>query len=413
MARVIVSGGSVVLPERVVEDGSVVIEDGTIIAIEPRAYANGPARDEWVVDAHDRLVLPGLIDLHNDAFEVEINPRPGANLPLPLALASLDRRLAAAGVTTEFDAVFFADMTRNERKLTEAPGRVRTLQQHVASGRSLVEHHALIRIDVWSPQSAELALEVCAGASVPVVSLNDHTPGQGQYRDVEQFKRYFREQLGRSAEEVERDVAFHMERAHVQSEIAAGVLARVRQVSRERDLLVSSHDDDTPERVELMYEVGARIAEFPVTLEAAFRQRELGMAITAGAPNLVRGGSASGNIGAAELLEHGLVDVLCADYHAPSLLAAMLVPARTGLMSLPEAVRLVTLNPARAVRLDATIGSIEPGKRGDVCVVDASGPVPLAELTLRAGAISSFTPTRRGADALPNATDGSVAVRLG
>jgi len=400
VTRTILSGGSVVLPDRVVEGGSLVVEDGRIAAVERRAYGRSNGRDELVVDTHGRLVLPGFVDLHNDALEAEVNPRPRVNLPLPFAIATLDRRLAAAGVTTEFHAVFFANMARKERKLVEAPGRARALLEHAASGRALVDHHVLFRVDIWDPASLESVLESSRGARVPLVSLNDHTPGQGQYRDIEVFKAYFREALGRSREDAERDAQAHVDHARDHPEIAPSVLARAATATRERGLILMSHDDDTSERAEQMYAVGARIAEFPVTIEAAERQRALGMTITAGAPNVVRGGSASGNLDADALLERGLVDVLCADYHAPSLIVALLKIVRAGRLGLPEAVRLVTLNAARAVRLDGTIGSLEPGKRADVAVVDPSGPVPTVELTLLGGSVRYHAPSRSGALAL-------------
>lgn len=399
MKRIILSGGSIVLADRVYDDGSVVIEGGRIAEVSRKPRDRFVRGDELFIDVYGRIVMPGVVDLHNDALEVEINPRPRAELPLPLALAAMDRRLAAAGVTTEFNAVFFTDMARNERKLMDAADRVRTVFAHGAARRALVDHHILFRVDLWKPESLDLALEASRGARVPLLSLNDHTPGQGQYRDIAQFKRYYAEHLGRSAAEVEREVESQMARAAGAPEIAAAVLARVHEATLERGLTVMSHDDDSPARVELMYAVGARIGEFPVTLAAAQRQRALGMTISAGAPNIVRGGSASGNIGAAELLAHGLLDALCADYHAPSLIVAALQIAGEGQLSLAEAVRLVTLNPAKAVGLDERIGSLEAGKQADVIVVDPSGPVPTVELTLRAGEIQHHIPARleRGA----------------
>jgi alpha-D-ribose 1-methylphosphonate 5-triphosphate diphosphatase len=387
--RTILTGGTLVLPAEVL-DGSLVAEDGHIVEVSARGYPAAAGKQESVLDVRGQLVLPGLVDLHNDAIETEINPRPGANLPLPFALSVLDRRLAAAGVTTEFDAVFFADMVRNERSLAEAPSRAEEILQFGESDRSLVHHGVLFRIDLWSPESLERALPLCLAAPVSLLTLNDHTPGQGQYNDVEQFKRYFREHLGRSHNEVEELAAFQMERAEQRRDVYDRVLKRVREAAATSDLVVMSHDDDTPERVDLMYHTGARVAEFPVTLEAAMRQRELGMMITAGAPNVVRGGSATGNIAALTLLEHGLLDILCADYHAPSLLAAAFRVAKSGLLSLAEAVRLVSLNPARAARIDARVGSLEVGKQADVIVLGTGGAVPAVELALRAGVLTYY-----------------------
>jgi alpha-D-ribose 1-methylphosphonate 5-triphosphate diphosphatase len=141
-----------------------------------------------------------------------------------------------------------------------------------------------------------------------------------------------------------------------------------------------------------MHDIGVRIGEFPVTLEAARRQRQLGMTIVAGAPNIVRRGSASGNLNVYDLLAEGLVDALCADYHAPSILYAALQLVREELLSLPEAVRMIALNPATAVGLGGETGSLEVGKRADLAMVDTRGTVPVVELTLCAGRVSFWSP---------------------
>lgn len=387
MRRLILSGGSVVLPDAVLEPASVVVEGDTIVAVERRAY---PATDDLhrpVVDVTGRYVVPGLVDLHNDGLETEINPRPGTNLPLPFALANLDRQLAANGITTEFHAVFFANMTRKERRLEEAAARARSILEYGRSRRALVDHQVLFRLDLWTPESLEQVLAGVASAAMPLVSLNDHTPGQGQYRDVAQFKRFYREALGKADEEIDDEVRAQVDLAREHREISERIVAGISEAARELGLALMSHDDDTVEKVERMYAAGVRIAEFPVTFEAAAHQRLLGMTITAGAPNVVRGGSSSGNLAAEALIARGLVDVLCADYHAPSLLFAAWKIARNGLASLPEAVKMVTLNPARAIRLDHRVGSVAVGKQADLAVVDPSGPAPAVDLTIRAGAV--------------------------
>ena len=151
MHRLILSGGSVILPDAVLESASVVVERETIVAVEQRAYPAGRSAHEQVVDVGGRYVLPGLVDLHNDGLETEINPRPGTNLPLPFALANLDRQLAATGVTTEFHAIFFGNMTSKERRLEQAVERVLAIVEHGRSGRALVDHQVLFRLDLWTP----------------------------------------------------------------------------------------------------------------------------------------------------------------------------------------------------------------------------------------------------------------------
>lgn len=392
MRRVILSGGTVVLPDGTIENGGLVLEEGRIAEILARPMPRPRSRDDLYFDTSGRLLLPGLVDLHNDAIEVELIPRPRAPLPFDLAAATLDRRLAAAGVTTEFAAVFFADMTRSERRLSEAPQRASMLLARARESETLIDQHVLFRVDVWSPESLAAALETVGSARVPLLSLNDHTPGQGQYRNVDLWRRYQIEHLGKSPAEASATIGEQMDRARAQPEIAAGVLARAKAATEAGRIIPVSHDDDTEEKVEIMHDIGVRIGEFPVTVEAARRQRALGMTIVAGAPNIVRRGSASGNINVYELLAEGLVDALCADYHAPSMLFAALQLAREKVVGLPEAVRMISLAPATAVGLGDATGSLASGKRADVIVVDTRGTTPAVELTLRAGRVSFWSP---------------------
>jgi alpha-D-ribose 1-methylphosphonate 5-triphosphate diphosphatase len=374
-----------VLPDAVLEPASVVLEGDTIVSVEPRTYPAATSATEHVVDVSGRLILPGLVDLHNDGLESEINPRPGVNLPLDFALANIDRQLAGTGVTTEFHAVFFANMTRKERRLDEAATRAREILLFGQSGRSLVDHQVLFRLDLWTPESLELILATIDLAAIPLVSLNDHTPGQGQYRDVSHFKRFYREALGKTDEETDDEIEAQVAFAQDRPEVSARIVTAISEAARQRGLTLMSHDDDTVHKVDQMHAAGVRVAEFPVTFEAAERQRALGMIITAGAPNIVRGGSASGNLAAEALIARGLVDVLCADYHAPSMLFAAWKIAQNGLVSLPEAVRMVTLNPAQAIGLGERIGSLEAGKQADIAIVNPNGVAPAVQTTLRAG----------------------------
>jgi alpha-D-ribose 1-methylphosphonate 5-triphosphate diphosphatase len=395
------------------EPASVVVENDTIAAIEHRAYPAARSPHGQVVDVAGRYVLPGLIDLHNDGLETEINPRPGTNLPLPFALANLDRQLVATGITTEFHAVFFVNWTGKERRLDDAAQRALAILQYGQSGRALADHQVLFRLDLWTPESLTRILATVGAASVPLVSLNDHTPGQGQFRDVAPLKRYYREVLGKTETEIDEELAAQVTRANEQPEISNAILAAISHAARTRGLTLMSHDDDTVEKVEQMHAAGVRIAEFPVTFEAARHQRALGMTITAGAPNVVRGGSSSGNLAAEALIAEGLVDVLCADYHAPSLLLAAWKIASNGLVSLPAAVKMVTLQPARAVGLEHRIGSLAVGKQADLVVVDASGPAPTVEMTLRAGVPCFQTqpvPARRTSHAATPLADAGVGV---
>jgi alpha-D-ribose 1-methylphosphonate 5-triphosphate diphosphatase len=340
VTQLILSNAAVVTPAGVV-DGSVVAEGGVIVAVERREIAGG-------IDLRGALVTPGLIDLHNDGLEVEINPRPGVGFPLAFALHNFDLRAAGAGLTLAFHAITFADFLKKDRSIDVADQRARAIRA-LGPEDTIAEHGVLFRADVWQPEGIPLLLERTQDWATRIVTINDHTPGQGQYRDIDNYKRFIREWAGRSDADVDRTTEEKMVFARQHPEVGERTFAMLRGGHRELGLILGSHDDDTPERCTFLHDVGATIAEFPVTIEAAMRARELGMTIVAGAPNIVRGGSHSGNVSALELVERGLCDILVADYHAPSLMLAVQQLVEHDSMLLEAAVALVTTNPAIAI----------------------------------------------------------------
>jgi alpha-D-ribose 1-methylphosphonate 5-triphosphate diphosphatase len=169
------------------------------------------------------------------------------------------------------------------------------------------------------------------------------------------------------------------------SETVPAVYARIHRAAKELGVIVATHDDDTPEKVDAQWHIGAKVAEFPITVESAQRARERGMTIIVGAPNIVRGGSSSGNQDARELFKLGLADVICADYHAPSLLPAAFRLVDEGLLDLPAAIATVTRNAARAICL-ADAGEIAPGMRADIAIVRRdAGRTPAVERVYKDG----------------------------
>ena len=380
----IITNASVVLADQVLPRATVTIRDGLVADV---AEGGSRAGGAGVIDADGAYLLPGVVDLHNDNLEFEINPRSSANLPLPFALATMERRLAAAGVTTEFHAVSFQEQVRKGRTISEAGERAAFLARYDGAADRAVRHHILHRLDMRTPGVLESALPSLRRVRVPYVSLNDHTPGQGQYRDVERLiamadatramrsdeavdPEWFRERMRRGMEDSETVPAFYRTVAEAASRVP---------------MIIATHDDDSIEKVDEQLMLGATVAEFPITVEAAAHARRHGMAIIVGAPNIVRGGSQSGNLSAQELVRQGLADIICADYHAPSLIPAAFRLVDDGLLGLAEAVRMISRNAALAVGLSDR-GEITPGLLADLCLVrrDAAG-WPHVERTFIAG----------------------------
>jgi alpha-D-ribose 1-methylphosphonate 5-triphosphate diphosphatase len=248
-----------------------------------------------------------------------------------------------------------------------------------ASDNGSLDHYVLFRCDVREPESLDTILRCIEDAPVRLVSMNDHVPGQGQYRDIpkyfEQIKPYMPPTMKTDDEGMAEWLAERSRFKQDTEHLVELTYTRLAIEARRRGFTLVSHDDDTAEKVEIMLGLGCRMAEFPVTVEAARRARELGMHVSVGAPNVVRGGSLTGNASALELASLGLVDILIADYHAPSLLFAALILAREGIATLPQAIAMVSANAAAVAGLHDR-GALVPGLRADIVVVHMVGDVP-------------------------------------
>lgn len=373
MSAFILKNARLALEDRIAE-GAVVIEDGLIVDI----LESSVARNEGA-DLRGAFLLPGLVDLHGDALEKEVEPRPGAIFPLEHAVAQADLRAAASGVTTAYHAVAFAGGELGVRSPELAAKIVRIIAGRGA--RSLVENRVHCRYEITDAASADIVIELLGEGDVSLLSFMDHTPGQGQFKSVEAWKAFFARTYRKSAEELDAQLEAKMQGAAS----TAGRVARIAAAARVSAVPMASHDDDSPERIQAMSALGATISEFPINLETARAARDAGMATLFGAPNVLRGQSQSGSMRAADGLAHGVASCLCSDYSPATLIPAVFRAAREGIISLPGAVNLVTCNPASAVALSDR-GRIETGLRADLVAVMADGDNVRVTHTWRGGA---------------------------
>jgi alpha-D-ribose 1-methylphosphonate 5-triphosphate diphosphatase len=351
----VLANARIVLADEVVH-GSVLIRDGVIAGI-----SRGPSVAGEDLDGD--YLLPGLVELHTDHLEYHFAPRPGVRWdPLPAVLSS-DAQLAAAGATTVFDAVRVGSEPDSH---ASAATSARCLADSVelAAGASLLraDHLIHVRCEV-SAEDCLAAFEAFAGDPfVRLVSVMDHTPGQRQFADIAMFKRYYIGK-GRTTEaEFDAFVAPMKERS---ARYADGHRQAIATLARERGITLATHDDATPDHVAESAALGARISEFPTTAESARAAATRGQQIVMGAPNIVRGGSQSGNVAAAELLRLGLLHILSSDYVPASPLQAVFQLAAEGILGLPAGAQLTSANPARAVGL-VDRGAIAAGLRADL-----------------------------------------------
>jgi alpha-D-ribose 1-methylphosphonate 5-triphosphate diphosphatase len=334
--------------------GTVEIENGIIASvIKDKYYAEG-------IDLKGQWLIPGCIDIHTDYLEKELYPRASASFPLPFALHFMDARAATCGITTVFSAVSFSDNGEKNRKLSEAMELARQIDS--ARHSLLVRHFLHARIDPNTDGILDYLEPMTQLESLYMVIYNDQIPGERQFTLQQQIEMRSKS-LGISAEEAEKRLRLQIERTS-----RVNNREPIYQAFKDK-YIIGSHDDTTVEHVEEGKRYGASLSEMPTTLAAARKAKELGLWVCIGAPNYYRGGSHCGNLSCWEAMEEDLVDILCSDYHFPTMLASVLRMIENGIDP-SKAVNMVTLNPAKLLNFDKETGSIETGKRADIVVLD-------------------------------------------
>ncbi|HES76863.1 MAG TPA: alpha-D-ribose 1-methylphosphonate 5-triphosphate diphosphatase [bacterium] len=359
---------TIVTPDEVLHDAALVIDNGLIAAINPET-APSDARE---IDLQCRLLLPGLVDLHCDALEKEIEPRPGVHFPLDFAIANADRRNAIAGITTVFHALSFANAELGVRNNAFAADIARAVQHERAE--LLVDNRVHCRYEVTDSEAPGVLLKLLEQDAIHLLSFMDHTPGQGQFKSDTAYREYLAKTYKKTEAEIDQLLA-------AKHAAGAGSEARMRllaDAAHRHGVQVASHDDDTPEKAAFVHQLGATISEFPINLATAQAARALGMATLYGAPNILRGKSQSGSMRALDAVLEGVADCLCADYAPAAMLPAVLKLPELAGITLSQAIALASHNPARAAGLHDR-GAIQPGLRADLIAVNIRGATPHVE----------------------------------
>ena len=368
----VLANATLVLPDETVS-GSIRVRDGLIVEI-----GTGTAVPAGATDLGGDYLAPGLIELHTDNLERHITPRPKVDWPHHAAISAHDAELASVGITTVFDALRVGSIVSGGAKHYKRYAR--SLADEILAMRSAgtlrISHHLHLRAEICSETLIEELAEFGEGDRVGIVSLMDHTPGQRQFSDVEKFADYVIGKHGMSRQGFE-DYVVYLE--GLQSRLGAAHEAGAVEAARRYGAVIASHDDTTAGQVAVSAGHGVTLAEFPTTEEAAAACGASGIAVIMGAPNLVRGGSHSGNVAARTLADKDALDILSSDYVPSSLLlAATQLGDIWG--DLPRGIRTVTKNPAESVRFDDR-GTIEIGKRADLFRfrrLPSGVPIPVA-----------------------------------
>ena len=370
----ILTNARVVLSDEVIE-GTVVLDGQRIVEFQP-----GRSNSPGAVDLEGDVLMPGIVDVHTDNLERQVQPRSNARWPSRSAMLTHDAQCAVSGVTTVLDALCLGDLGFDKDRIQTFHDGVRDLDALDGTGLLKSEHFLHLRCEMPADDVMELFEPVADHRLVRMVSLMDHSPGVGQYADLARYRK-MRMREGVSAERVEQRIAeLQAQRAKMRDVNRQRLLARVKGL----DVVLASHDDRTEEEIEENHRDGIGISEFPVSMIAAKAARARGMQVIAGAPNIVRGGSHSGNVSAAEMVRERAVDGLASDYVPASLVEAAFACVEKAGITLAAGVAMVTAAPAEMAGLQDR-GRIAAGMRADLVRVREFEGIPVVRQVWRTG----------------------------
>ncbi len=372
MTESVFTNAALVLPDSVLH-GTLVVRDGLIAEIAPgRTHAAG------AIDLDGDTLIPGAVDVHTDNLERQVQPRSTARWPSRSALLAHDAQCAAAGVTTVLDALCLGDLGFDESRMRTARDGVADLDALAGTDLLKSDHFLHLRCELPAADMLEMLEPLADHTLLRMVSLMDHSPGVGQHADLDRY-RGLRRRAGIGEAEIERRIdQITAQRDRLRTPNRRALLARMAR----RDVTLASHDDSTEAEIAENAADGITISEFPVNLAAALAAHASGMQVIAGAPNLVRGGSHSGNVPVSALLDAGAVDALASDYVPAALVEAAFIAARG--IGLPRAIGMITAVPAGMARLPDR-GRLVPGLRADLVRVRVHHSMPVIRAVWRRG----------------------------
>jgi alpha-D-ribose 1-methylphosphonate 5-triphosphate diphosphatase len=379
MKPFVINNATVVTPGEVLNNHSLLIEHGIITHIAPQINEEYITR---VINAGGAIVMPGIIDIHTDAMDAEIVPRTGADIPIAIAFRELERKMSGCGFTTVYHSMHLGyDNAELHSRSKYTRNEVFETVYRAAKGSTLLNNKIHLRFELSGVNAYDTCLELMDKGYISLLSVMDHTPGQGQISKEQAIDFFVK--MGKSREEAIKRIE---ERADAPI-IAGEKLEALIKYAQKLHIPVASHDDDTVAKVDYGHALGINICEFPITMETAKHAAKLGMHVIGGASNILRGGSLSGNLNMKDAVLAGAVDSLCSDYYPPAILHSIFKLYNEYGLPLHEAVNLATLNPAKAAGISHHTGSIETGKDADLVIVKLVDDIPMVTHTIVNGHI--------------------------
>ena len=364
----VLTNGQLIMEDQILHHHAVVLENDRIKAVIPEEDV-AALSDYTIIDAQGGYISPGFVDIHSDYIEGIISPRPTSLMDFNMGIREAERILISHGITTMFHSLSIYKDDGFSHKPIRNPQNVNRLIDAINethTSEHLIRNRMHARFEIDNIEAVDRFIQNIEEGKVHLISFMDHTPGQGQYRNLE----IYRETLKgfRSMSNAEADVLI-AESIH-KEKITLDQIKEIAKIAIDNNIAVASHDDDEVEKLSLVSSYGTTISEFPTTIEVARKAKEMGLWTIAGAPNVLLGGSHSGNLSAAEAIEERTIDILCSDYYPAALLHSIFKLSDDYGQDLHEMFQLVTLNPAKAVRIDDEIGSIKAGKKADIIIIE-------------------------------------------
>ena len=364
----VLTNGQIIMENQILGNHAVVIEHDRIHAIIP-AKDITMYDDHTLIDAQGGYISPGFVDIHSDYIEGIISPRPTCLMDFNMGIREAERILVSHGITTMFHSLSIYKNDGFSHKPIRNPENVNRLIDAInetSTNEHLIRNRTHARFEIDNIGEIPSFIQNIEVGKVHLISFMDHTPGQGQYRDLEIYRKTLQGFSELTDEETDKIIADNMNTEKITLE----QIKEISQIAIDNEIAIASHDDDDISKLSLVKSYGTTISEFPTTIEVARKAKEMGLWTIAGAPNVLLGGSHSGNLSAAEAIKQQTIDVLCSDYYPAAMLHSIFKLSEEYGQDLHEMFQLVTLNPAKAVQMDDEIGSIKEGKKADLIIIE-------------------------------------------
>lgn len=371
----LLTNGKIITEDKILDGYSLLIQDNIIKKIDKDENFND--YNVKKINVNGSYISPGFVDVHSDYIENMASPRPTSMIDFNLSLRETEKILLGAGITTMFHSLSFYGKDLFEVKLIRQEDNVKKLLEIVSKAHSekhLIRNRFHARFEIDAMKDVDFIKEYIEQGKIHLLSFMDHTPGQGQYRNIEIYKKTLK---GYRSDLSDEDIDDYIKTSQKKEKATLDTINSMVKIAKKHNISIASHDDDSLEKIELMNSIGATISEFPINIDVARKAKEAGMFTTVGAPNILIGKSHSGNLSAAEAINNNVADIICSDYYPPAMLHSIFIMHEKYNKDLCEMFKLATINPAKAVKMDNEIGSIKEGKKADILVIDKVNNVPV------------------------------------